>query len=287
MELKHIVVATDESDAGREAVRAALDVGSRASAQVSIVRVVAVEAVPQFAGVAEGTGFVSAVDDTRELARLDRWLRAGVLTSQQRAQVELGVAFGIPGIEICRYADDNDADLVVLGRKRHSPMMRLLLGDTADAVARRNRSASLFVPQLSQKIGRLLVALDGSERGLRVLEWACDLARQIGASVKTVTVEGTPLNEPLELAASLPLTRSTSLQGRVQEVLTRKGLLAAPLVVRRGDVVKEILAEAQETASDALIIGYHRGGPPGVLEAGSTARRLAHAAPCAVLTVPL
>src|SRR6476646_11176248 len=114
MELKHIVAATDESDAGREAVRAALDVGSRAAAQVSIVRVVAVEAVPQFAGVAEGTGFVSAVEDTRELARLDRWLQAGVLTSQQRAQVELDVAFGIPRLEISRYADDNDADLVVL-----------------------------------------------------------------------------------------------------------------------------------------------------------------------------
>src|SRR5690349_3297920 len=163
MKLRHVIAATDESDSGREAVRAALDLGSRASARVSVVRVVAVEAVPRFAGVAEGTGFVSVQDDTRELERLDRWLRAGVLTNQQRAQVELGVAFGIPGIEICRYADENDADLVVLGRKRHSPMMRLLLGDTADAVARRNRSPNLFVPQLSEKIGRPWIARDGSE----------------------------------------------------------------------------------------------------------------------------
>jgi nucleotide-binding universal stress UspA family protein len=43
----------------------------------------------------------------------------------------------------------------------------------------------------------------------------------------------------------------------------------------------------QETGADVLAIGYHRGGPPGVLEAGSTARRLAHVAPCAVLTLPL
>jgi nucleotide-binding universal stress UspA family protein len=35
------------------------------------------------------------------------------------------------------------------------------------------------------------------------------------------------------------------------------------------------------------VIGCHRGGPPGILEAGSTARRLAHTAPCAVLTIPL
>src|SRR6478736_5375067 len=109
MKLRHIIAATDESDSGREAVRTALDLGSRASARVSVVRVVAVEAVPRFAGVAEGTGFVS------------------------------------------------------------------VQGDTADAVARRNRSPNLFIPELSQKIGRLLIALDASERGFRILEWACDL----------------------------------------------------------------------------------------------------------------
>jgi nucleotide-binding universal stress UspA family protein len=70
-------------------------------------------------------------------------------------------------------------------------------------------------------------------------------------------------------------------------VLVREGLPCARLVVRRGDVVKGVLAELQETGSDVLVIGYHRGGPPGVLEAGSIARRLAHVAPCAVLTVPL
>jgi nucleotide-binding universal stress UspA family protein len=60
-----------------------------------------------------------------------------------------------------------------------------------------------------------------------------------------------------------------------------------PLAIRRGDIVERIVAEAQEVEADALIIGYHRGGPPGLLEAGSTARRLVHASPCAVLTIPL
>jgi len=36
-----------------------------------------------------------------------------------------------------------------------------------------------------------------------------------------------------------------------------------------------------------IIIGYRRGGPPGLIEAGSVARQVAHHAPCAVLTVPL
>jgi nucleotide-binding universal stress UspA family protein len=57
--------------------------------------------------------------------------------------------------------------------------------------------------------------------------------------------------------------------------------------VRRGDPAEQILAAVEERIPDVLVIGCHRGGPPGILEAGSTARRLAHTAPCAVLTIPL
>jgi nucleotide-binding universal stress UspA family protein len=287
MDLRHIVAATDESDAGRQAVRTALDLGSRCSARVTVMRVVAVEAAPRFAGVAEGTGFVAPLEDTPDLERLHRWLQAGVLPGDQIERVQLGVAFGIPGIEICRYADDHDADLLLLGRKRHSPMMRLLLGDTADAVARRSRFPSLFAPPGSRSISRVLVALDGSERGMNVLDQACDFAHHVRASLQAITVERVPPNEPLHLASSLPLARSTSLRARVREVLSRKALPDVPLVIRRGDILERVVAEAQETAADILVVGYHRGGPPGVLEAGSTARRLAHAAPCAVLTIPL
>jgi len=40
-------------------------------------------------------------------------------------------------------------------------------------------------------------------------------------------------------------------------------------------------------SADVLVIGYHRGGPAGVIEAGSIARRVLHQAECSVLTVPL
>lgn len=287
MDLRHIIAATDESDAGRQAVRTALDLASRGSARVTVLRVVAVEAAPRFAGVAEGTGFVAAPDEFPELERLHRWLQAGVLSGEQIGQVQLGVAFGIPGIEICRYADENEADLLVLGRKRHSVMMRLLLGDTADAVARRSRLPCLFVPQGGRSITRVLVALDGSDRGMIVLHQACDFARQVGASLQAMTVEGRHPAEPVHLVSALPLARSASLQARVREVLSRKGLPNTPLVIQRGEVLERLVAEAQETEADVLVVGYHRGGPPGVIEAGSTGRRLAHAAPCAVLTIPL
>ena len=175
----------------------------------------------------------------------------------------------------------------MLGRKRHSPMARLLLGDTADAVARRSRLPCLFVPPGSSEPGTLLVALDGTDRGMSVLNQACDFARYAGAAVTTVTVERGPAGEPLELVAALPVTRSALLQSRVHQVLSREGFPEAPLTVSRGDVVEGILAEIRDTGADVLALGYHRGGPPGIIEAGSNARRLVHLVPCAVLTIPL
>jgi len=284
MELRRIIAASDESDAGRQAVRAAMDVGARAGAEVTVLRVLAVEATRDLVGTAQGRP--SSGPDGTALLHLRRWLQADVLEPDEESQVQLATAAGVPGIEICRFAESAEADLLVLGRKRHSPMMRLLLGDTADAVARRSRLPSLFVPSGTRPITRLLVALDGSDRGMNVLHQACDFALQVGASLQVVTVERTSANEPPDLS-SLPTTRSVTLEGRVKAVLAKKGVTGAELAIRRGDIVEQIVTQAQELNADALVVGYHRGGPPGVLEAGSTARRLVHAAPCAVLTIPI
>lgn len=287
MLLRHILAATDESDAGRQAVRTATALASQASARVTILRVITVEAARRLVSVGDGTAPTTVVDDEPALTHLRRWLEADVLSPDEAESAELGIAYGIPGIEICRFAERTQADLLVLGRKRHSQMMRLLLGDTADAVARRSRFPCLFVPPGSGLPRKVLVALDGSDRGMNVLNQACDFARYAGAVVEAVTVERRPGDEPLQIASTLPVARSSSLQVRVREVLAREGFPDAPLAIRRGDILERVVAEAQETRADALAIGYHRGGPPGVLEAGSTARHLAHAAPCAVLTIPL
>lgn len=287
MVLGHIMAAADESDAGRQAVRAAADLAARCSARLSVVRVVALEAAPRFAGVGEGTGLIGAAADEPELDRLRRWLEAGVLGNDEADGVQLGVAYGIPGIEICRYAEGHGADLVVLGRKQHSRMMRLLLGDTADAVARRSRLPGLFVQQGAPDIRKILVALDGGDRGMSVLSQAAEFARQIGATLQTITVESSPADEPPAIATSLPLARTAALQRRTSEMLLQKGLPDAPLRIRRGDISDEVTAEVRETGADLLVVGYRRGGPPGVIEAGSIGRRLAHAAACAIMTVPL
>jgi nucleotide-binding universal stress UspA family protein len=287
MQLRHIVVATDESDAARQAVRTALDLAERSSAQVTVLRVITARAMARLIQVAGGASPMQTEDDSPPLERLRGWLEGDVVSSDKAAAADLGIAYGVPGIEICRFAEEKQADLVVVGRKHHAQRARLLLGDTTDAVARRSHVPTLFVPPDGTEARSVLVALDGSDRGMTVLENACGFARALGSSLKVVTVERRLVDERSHSSSLLPGARTSALQKRVQEILTREGFPTAPVVVGRGDIVEEVLAAVAETESDVLAIGYHRGGPSEVIDAGSTAQRLGHAAPCAVLTIPL
>ena len=52
---------------------------------------------------------------------------------------------GDPATELCAYADDDKADLLVIGAKSHSALHNLL-GGTAHKVANHSRTAVLLVP---------------------------------------------------------------------------------------------------------------------------------------------
>ncbi|MGH7527145.1 MAG: universal stress protein [Gemmatimonadales bacterium] len=289
MNLHHVLAAADESDAGRQAVRSAIDLAARARARVTVMRTVAVQALAVAAGATETYDLAGAEMESRSLQSLHQWVESDRRAQREPPPVELGVAFGVPGIEIGRSAEQREADLLVLGRKQRSQLARLLLGDTADAVARRSRIPCLFVPPESGPLRRMLVALDGSERGMVVLREASGFARSAGISLRVVTVETGPADEPADLASSLPVARSVGLRSRTQAFLTREAVPGAvpEVEVRRGAIVEQVVDAVRASGSDVLAIGYHRGGLPGILEAGNTARHLAHIAPCAVLTIPL
>jgi nucleotide-binding universal stress UspA family protein len=119
-----------------------------------------------------------------------------------------------------------------------------------------------------------------------VLARAASFARAIGiTTLRVLTVQS-------ERTDQAPADKSgwlDSLERQARGILKHQGVERAgpSMEVRRGPVVPQILAAVTETDSDLLAIGYHRGGLPGFIEAGSTGRQLIHTAPCAVLTIPL
>ena len=267
MPFQQIVVGADETEASRNAIRTALLWGRRTGARVSIISVVR-----------EKTAAAGGVQGSA-VGTIERWLGDQLAAEGETAPLVAETA-GIPSIEIARFAESTGADLLILGRKPRSSTARRLLGDTADAVARRSALPCLFVPGADDASGRMLAALDGTERGFAVLRPALDLALVLGVGLDLVTVERASAREPVPAAFEAP--------GRRTENLIRLlGPLAGTLHLRRGDVVAEILDEIEVRRPRILVLGYRRGGPPGPVEGASVARRLAHRAPCAVLTIPL
>jgi nucleotide-binding universal stress UspA family protein len=212
------------------------------------------------------------------------WLGAE-LVGQNGSSAEVAVAFGIPGIEICRMADLRSAGLVVLGRRPRAPDHRLLLGETADAVVRRSGRPVLAIPQGITEFPRVLAALDGTERCSQVLACARQFADTVGATLSGVTVEPVLANEDRS-RVDLPRARSLKVRQLLAEAGQADGKML-PLRIRRGHPVDEILAAVDEAKASVLVVGYRRGGPPKEVKATETARNLLYAAPCAVLTVPL
>ncbi len=283
MRVRHILVAADESVEGRAAIVAAAVLGAGAAARVTVLTVVPPSE--------DGLGASRALEGLRAM------VRATLLHVDHPPKVESVVGVGLPGIEIGRFAETVRADLVVIGRKRRSPRQRMMIGDTADSVARRSPIPCLFVNAEAQRYERVLVALDGSERGMGILVPAMDFTRATGARIRAVSVE--PAYENEGDVPRLLTARSSKLLAMVNGRRAGVDLGAGrweephgtspegPVVIRRGRIIDEIMHEIGTYAADVLVVGYHRGGPAGAIESGSVARRLVHEASCAVLTVPL
>ncbi len=191
---------------------------------------------------------------------------------------------GLPGIEIVRHADEWDADLVVLGRHSRSTEGPFTLGMTPDTVIRRRTGPSLFAPPETQAFNRVLIAVDGSPRGLRVLESVDPLLDIMRATVYAICVLPGKAGEEAD-AFDL---RDPRIE-RVRRDTDRLDFATGPcnLLVRKGEPVTQILKALRVMHADLLVLGVRRGGAPGDLGSGHIGRDLLQAAPCAVLTVPI
>ncbi len=250
MQWDHILVACDDSPAGLHAARIAERIAHAAEARLSVLTV---------------------LESTAEAA------------SEPVARLKPIVAYGVPGIEIVRVTDEIGADLVVLGRTVSEDSPEPRLGSTADAVARRSRVPCLFVPHGQDRLEHLVVALDGTERGLAVLTGAREFMARWGGDLEVVTVE---LGAD---AGTLDTAVPSSHHLRIARALGGPDRGEVPAVrILRGEPTTGIRENLAHPDRDLLVIGARRGGPVG-LPQGSTGvgRRLLHFAPCAVLTIPL
>lgn len=134
----------------------------------------------------------------------------------------------------------------------------------------------------------ILVPIDFSANATRALDYACDLAAKLGATVHLVHGLGAALPE-LNVALSEQMLRSLTDGSKLalDQLATERRAKAniGQVLVVPGDARDAILSTARDLGADLVVMGTHgrRGFSRMVL--GSVADHIVRRAPCPVLTI--
>ena len=138
----------------------------------------------------------------------------------------------------------------------------------------------------------ILVPTDLSEGAEQALDYACELARMLGAQVHLLNVITIPALGVPELGVALTASMIDELVVGNQEAIdqlarTRGTAEIGQVMVRTGDPRDVINQTAKELGAELIVMGTH--GRRGISRAllGSVAENVVRTAPCAVLTVRL
>ena len=142
IKLERVLFATDFSAYADEAKPYACAFAEKFHAELHLLHVVhdlSVE-VPDFGMGLAFPGFVDTVGERREQAEqhaislLSRQLEPAF---QQKHRVVLATRFGVPFVEIVRYAREHFIDLIVLATHGRSGLPHVLIGSVAEKVVRK------------------------------------------------------------------------------------------------------------------------------------------------------
>jgi nucleotide-binding universal stress UspA family protein len=216
-------------------------------------------------------------------------------------RVKCQVISGSPEQQILGYIKQENIKLIFMSSHGRSGIMPWALGSTVDKVLRRTEIPLVVVKAKTHNnyvsqdslFKRILVTLDGSERGAKVVPYAAEIARKLKSELVFLHVVDTDRRvHNLGRIDTIPFIESelVSIQKRAQEYLDteRKKFsdLFTSAVTKSGNVAGEILKYARET--DCTLIGMSSHGHSG-LESwviGSVTNKVLHGSEKSLLFVP-
>jgi nucleotide-binding universal stress UspA family protein len=140
--MKKILIATDGSPAAVEAVEFGLELAADEGAKAIVVHV-----VPSFDSYPMGGFGLSPGAITHEMTAVDRApvAEALELATEKGVEAEGELLRGTAVAQIAAYADERDADLIVIGSRGHGAITTPLLGSVSLGVLRHTRRPVLVV----------------------------------------------------------------------------------------------------------------------------------------------
>ena len=293
---KRILVPLDGSELAEVALPYAEELAGRLGSEVTLIHVYeSAEAEYQQMHQAYVEKMVEATKEGAE-----RFLAKSKV---KRVRVKPALLVGNPAEQIVDYADEGNADLIIIATHGRSGITRWLLGSVADKVLRATKRPVALIRadgvrrEASGKgtMDKVLVPLDGSKESEAVIPYVEELASKLDGEVVLlhVTAPAYPVYiipaDPVPVAFSeeeMEQVRSKA-QGYLEEVgstLIAKGIKTKS-EVRFGSAAEEIIRIADEIDADLVAMSTH--GRSGISRwaFGSTADRVLQAGSTPVLLV--
>lgn len=286
-----------EPELERPAITLAVRLARKLNAELRLVRV---ESAPVALNITVTKNPLAITERDWREARMDRLQKLEAFGEQCRALGEIRVVTaledGIVNPTLLSYAERSKVDLVVMSSHLRGGLQRVTLGSTADYLIRNSEIPVLIAkPSLSQpdgsekSLGRIVVALDGSELAEQILPHAATLASGVGADVSLLRVL-TPQTYAQQqiMQPGLPwwdadIAEAESYLDGVAEKLRGQGVSVAKDVILSDDVAAGILAYTARVNADLLAIATSGAGGFKRLVFGSVADEVARKAPTSLL----
>lgn len=132
-----VVVPVDFSQAAENALRVALEI----TGDVNRLRLLHV--LPPLEAISPAAVWGDLTDDDREASV--RKFAQGFLSKLGVADAKLDIRLGHPGHEITEYAQEQQADLIVVSSHGYHGLKRMLLGSVAESILRHAHCAVLVL----------------------------------------------------------------------------------------------------------------------------------------------
>jgi nucleotide-binding universal stress UspA family protein/uncharacterized membrane protein YfcA len=265
--LEKLLLVTDGSEFSSGATREAIRLARRCNSRLEVLCVILSN--PEYEALAQP---LLEKEKQEALAHLDA-IRADARGAGLDCETTLRY-----GADVYQeIVSEADADLIVMGRRGKTDLMRVMLGGTTAKVIGHTNSNVLVVPRNAQlECKRLLLAVDGSRYSDAAAASASSLAKQCEAPVQVVSVatdeqRRTEAGAALDRIVALLAAESVQVEGQVLE----------------GRPDEAIVRTAESQSADLIVMGSHgRTGLERIL-VGSVSERVIGRAECAVLVARL
>ncbi|MCL7416592.1 MAG: universal stress protein [Halalkalicoccus sp.] len=224
----HVLIPVDGSDEATHAARRGLELARQFGATVDVLHVVGRKTLR----------LTETADERRRLRERGERVLKGIeeLASELGQPVTTELTEGTPASRIGEYAEERNADLVVIGRQGLTGLGKRLLGGVTEGVLANSDVPVFVVPdedrmaENGSDYARVLLPTDGSENATAAARHGAAIARGYGAAVDVLNV--------VDLQASGGLFSAGGLEREFVERLESRG----------NEAVEDIAGELAETA---------------------------------------